>query len=373
MANKDERKLIGESPAFLSVLEKVSHLAPLSKPVLIIGERGTGKELMAERMHFLSPNWDNTLIKLNCAAIPENLLESELFGHEAGAFTGATKRHIGRFEQAHGGTLFLDEIANMSMRLQEKLLRVIEYGEFERVGGRETLRVNVRIVGAANMDLPGMVEQGQFRADLLDRLSFDVVTLPPLRYRREDIPLLAQFFATGMAKELQRDYFAGFSDGALQALHDYDWPGNLRQLKNVIERAVYRTAEDELIDQIQFDPFESPFRPLSGQTRNVAEKVVSGEQSDEDSLSPTSASPADSAQKSRNIPQSVDTTQSLEPDMPQAIPNDFKAFMQQQEQSWLRRALAQFRFNQRKTAQALGLSYHQMRAYLRKYPHLLDQ
>ena len=229
---RETHKLIGESPSFLTALEQVSRVAPLNKPVLIIGERGTGKELIAERLHFLSSNWDNTLIKLNCSALPEALLESELFGHEAGSFTGATKRHIGRFEQAHGGTLFLDEIANMSTRIQEKLLRVVEYGEFERVGGRETLSVNVRIIGAANMDLPRMVEQDLFRADLLDRLSFDVITLPPLRFRKDDIPLLSSFFATAMIKELKREFFAGFTDNAMQSLLSYAWPGNLRELKN---------------------------------------------------------------------------------------------------------------------------------------------
>ena len=343
-ANSDKHKLIGESPAFLSVLEKISHLAPLDKPVLIIGERGTGKELMAERMHFLSGNWDKALIKLNCAAIPENLLESELFGHEAGAFTGASKRHIGRFEQAHGGTLFLDEIANMSIRLQEKLLRVVEYGEFERVGGRETLQVNVRIVGAANMDLPQMVRQGKFRADLLDRLSFDVVTLPPLRYRKDDIALLARYFATGMIKQLRRDYFAGFSDQAMQALTEYSWPGNLRELKNVIERAVYRTALDEMIEHIEFDPFESPYRPLPS------------------SPAESEAPPVDEPVKSEPAP----APQSTEP-----LPTDFKSHIQQYESRLLKQALSAHRYNQRKTAEAIGLSYHQMRAYLRKYPALL--
>jgi len=357
MANKAStglHKLIGESPAFLNVLEKISQLAPLNKPVLIIGERGTGKELISERLHFLSANWKNTLIKLNCAAIPENLLESELFGHEAGAFTGASKRHIGRFEQAHGGTLFLDEIANMSLRLQEKLLRVVEYGEFERVGGRETLQVNVRIVGAANMDLPKMVREGKFRADLLDRLSFDVVTLPPLRYRQEDIPLLARFFATGMIKELRRDYFPGFSDRAMQALNTYDWPGNLRELKNVVERAVYQAPIDEMIDFIEFDPFESPFRPLH--TTHATEPEIQPD-------NPPAA-------QARPEPAQIEATKQ---EIHQSLPEDFKAFMRQQESTLLQQALARFHYNQRKTAQAIGLTYHQMRAYLRKYPDLIDR
>ncbi len=348
MAHQETHKLIGESPAFLTVLEQVSQVAPLNKPVLIIGERGTGKELMAERLHFLSSNWDNTLIKLNCSALPESLLESELFGHEAGSFTGATKRHIGRFELAHGGTLFLDEIANMSIRLQEKLLRVVEYGEFERVGGRETLSVNVRIVGAANMDLPLMVEQGKFRADLLDRLSFDVITLPPLRFRKEDILLLSSFFATGMIKELQREFFAGFTEDAVKNLQTYDWPGNLRELKNVIERAVYRCQIDLPIDHIDFDPFDSPYRPHQKQIPVEIEEVV----------------PEKPAEKIALVKVSESTEE---------FPEDFKSYIQQYEMDMLGKALDKYRFNQRKTADALGLSYHQMRAYLRKYPSLNNQ
>ncbi|GHL72493.1 hypothetical protein ECZU34_02410 [Escherichia coli] len=171
--------LLGEANSFLEVLEQVSHLAPLDKPVLIIGERGTGKELIASRLHYLSSRWQGPFISLNCAALNENLLDSELFGHEAGAFTGAQKRHPGRFERADGGTLFLDELATAPMMVQEKLLRVIEYGELERVGGSQPLQVNVRLVCATNADLPAMVNEGNFRADLLDRLAFDVVQLPP--------------------------------------------------------------------------------------------------------------------------------------------------------------------------------------------------
>lgn len=162
--------LLGEANSFLEVLEQVSHLAPLDKPVLIIGERGTGKELIASRLHYLSSRWQGPFISLNCAALNENLLDSELFGHEAGAFTGAQKRHPGRFERADGGTLFLDELATAPMMVQEKLLRVIEYGELERVGGSQPLQVNVRLVCATNADLPAMVNEGTFRADLLDRL-----------------------------------------------------------------------------------------------------------------------------------------------------------------------------------------------------------
>ncbi|NOX52518.1 MAG: phage shock protein operon transcriptional activator, partial [Gammaproteobacteria bacterium] len=256
-------RLLGESPAFLRTLEQVSLIAPLEKPVLVVGERGTGKELIASRLHYLSNRWESQFIKMNCAAISESLLETELFGHDAGAFTGATKVHHGRFERAHGGTLFLDELANTSMQVQEKVLRVIEYGEFERVGGSKTLTCDVRIVAATNEDLPALANQGKFRSDLLDRLAFDVLTLPPLREREEDIQILAEFFAISMAKELNREYFPGFIPEVIKRFSEHTWPGNVRELKNVVERCVYRTEPGEMVSDIIFDPFDSPYRPVS--------------------------------------------------------------------------------------------------------------
>jgi psp operon transcriptional activator len=291
--------------------------------------------MMVERLHFLSSRWENVLVKVNCAALPETLLESELFGYEAGAFTGAGKRHAGRFERANNGTLFLDEIASMSLRLQEKLLRVIEYGEFERVGGDATLKVDVRVVGAANVDLPAMADKGEFRADLLDRLSFDVITLPPLRCRKEDIPLLAEHFALGMTRELDRLYFAGFSEEALAQMRAYEWPGNVRELKNVVERAVYRTPPDEPVTEFEFDPFASPWKPVA-----AAEE---GEQKVEAVDSPAEAL------------------------VLAELPGDFKAHIKDYEQDILRKALEFNRFNQRRTAEALGLTYAQLRGYLKKY------
>ena len=329
--------LIGQSASFLETIDRVSRAAPLDKPILIIGERGTGKEMMASRLHFLSARWDQTLLKTNCAALPESLLESELFGHEAGAFTGATRKHLGRFERADGGSLFLDEIASMSMRVQEKLLRVIEYGEFERVGGSQTLATDTRIIGAANTDLPRLAAEGRFREDLLDRLSFDVITLPPLRYRRDDIPLLAEHFALGMVKELKRAYFPGFGERALERLRAHPWPGNLRELRNVVERAVYRSGPDDTIGDVEFDPFASPYRPIAPSPSKGGE---------------TTAEPAPAA---------------VESDAPAAVPADFKAHVAAYEAGLLRAALEQHRFNQRRTASALGLSYHQLRGYLRKY------
>lgn len=251
---------LGESPAFMDVLDRVSRLARLDRPCLVVGERGTGKELIAARLHYLSRRWDRPFVAVNCAALSEDLLDSELFGHEAGAFTGARDRRIGRFERADGGTLLLDEIATASSRVQEKILRVVEYGELERVGGSRTLRVDVRVVGATNVDLPAEVEAGRFRADLLDRLAFEVVTLPPLRARREDILVLAQHFAVAMSRELERSVFAGFTPEAEAALVGHPWPGNVRELKNAVERAVARTPVEEPVAEVTLDPFESPHR-----------------------------------------------------------------------------------------------------------------
>src|SRR5271168_51435 len=243
MASSDEMPtLVGEAPAFRAALAEVSRLAPLDRPVLVIGERGTGKELVAARLNFLSPRWEKPFIKLNCAALPESLLDSELFGHEAGAFTGALRRRPGRFELADGGTLFLDEVAHASIAVQEKMLRAVEYGTFERVGGSTPVTVDVRVVAATNVDLTAAVADGRFRADLLDRLAFDVVTIPPLRERPEDILLLAEHFARGMAREMRRDGFAGFAPPARAALLRHGWPGNVRELKNAVERSVARAA-----------------------------------------------------------------------------------------------------------------------------------
>lgn len=332
MSNEQER-LLGESPAILKVLEEASRIAPLDKPVLVVGERGTGKELIAARLHYLSNRWQGQFLKMNCAAISDSLLETELFGHEAGAFTGATRSHQGRFERADGGTLFLDELANTSAQVQQKLLRVIEYGEFERVGGNKTLTCDVRLVAATNEDLPERARAGAFRFDLLDRLAFDVVTLPPLRAREEDILLLAEHFAITMAGDLGRDLFAGFTPGARDALLAYPWPGNVRELKNVVERCVYRTPQDQPVDDIVFDPFDSPFRPRR-EASTVADQA-------------NGAAPAATGQVS--------------------LPLDLKASVQDFEIALIERAMQEGRHNQRKAAELLGLTYHQLRGYLKKY------
>lgn len=317
--------LIGESPAFLSMLEHASRAAALDKPVLVIGERGTGKELVAARLHYLSPRWGQPLVKLNCAALTESLLESELFGHEAGAFTGATRRHEGRFERAEGGTLFLDELATVPLRMQEKILRVIEYGEFERVGGSETLLTDARIIGATNEDLPRLAAAGQFRADLLDRLAFDVITVPPLRARFGDIEPLAEHFALNITSELKRSFFAGFSPQALASLESNTWPGNVRELKNTVERSVYLSdPPDAPVETIVFDPFESPYRMGQGEPPQI---------------------------------------QTRSPQWPVDLKQEVAAL----ESTRVQQALADHSFHQGRAAEALGLSYHQFRGYLRKH------
>ncbi|WP_114974975.1 phage shock protein operon transcriptional activator [Vibrio cholerae] len=293
-----QQSLLGESPALLAVLDKVSRLAPIDRPVLVIGERGTGKELIAQRLHYLSKRWEQPLVSLNCSTLSEGLIDSELFGHESGSFTGAKGRHQGRFERAEGGTLFLDELATAPLSVQEKLLRVIEYGQYERVGGNQVLNANVRLVCATNANLPQMAQQGTFRADLLDRLAFDVIHLPALRHRPEDIALLAEHFAIRMCRELQVPLFVGFSPNALHQLQAYSWPGNVRELKNVVERAVYQHGTD--------------FH----------------------------------------------------------LPLDYKAWQQQCDIELLQAALTQAKFNQKHAAQLLGLSYHQFRGMMRKYPQM---
>lgn len=328
-------RMIGESASFLEMQEHISAVAPLNKPVLIVGERGTGKELVAARLHYLSRRWEQNFLKINCAAMTETLLEAQLFGHEAGAFTGATKQRKGYFERADGGTLFLDELANTDMAVQEKVLRVIEYGEFERLGGNEILNVDVRIIAATNEDLPQLARENRFREDLLDRLAFDVITLPPLRERAEDILVLAEHFAVGMIREVGGDFFPGFSDEVQEQLLAYAWPGNIRELKNVIERAIYQHGDTPVTDLV-FNPFESPYRPGSR------------------------TAPAVAASGSGEAPPST-------PDLAALESFDFKNEVREYEINLLRQALEQSQFNQKKAAEFLNLSYHQLRGYLRKY------
>jgi psp operon transcriptional activator len=353
---KQQDNLIGQSNNFLEVLEQISQIAPLSKPVLIIGERGTGKELIAARLHYLSKRWDQNYLKLNCAALNENLLESELFGYDSGAFTGANKRHEGRFERADNGTLFLDEIANTTGLIQEKLLRVVEYGEFERVGGSRTIKTNARLIAATNEDLPSMAASGEFRADLLDRLAFDVITLPPLRERLDDILVLAEHFAINMARELEFELFSGFTAKAKRALLEHHWPGNVRELKNVVERSVYRCNNPHLpVHELVIDPFVSPYRPskrIKTQDRIIASPVTQTGET-------TTATPVKVEEKIQP------STQAL------PFPLSLKDLSQNYEVDLIKSALAHCQYSQKKTADALELTYHQLRGYLKKY-NLLD-
>lgn len=321
---------LGQSEVFLEFEERLSRVAPVNRPVLFIGERGTGKELAARRLHFLSSRWNGPLVTLNCAALTPSLIETELFGYERGAFTGAERRRTGRFEAADGGTLFLDEIGSIPLEVQEKILRVVEYDTFERVGGTERVEVDVRIIAATNADLVALVEKGQFKQDLLDRLSFEVLFLPPLRERKEDILLLANHFAARMAFELGRQEIPQFSQEAVAALERYHWPGNVRELKNLVERAVYR-SDSTLITDIVFDPFHSsPLEfPSPEETASVAEPRVSAIEG--------------------------------------LMDKPLKTAVRKLEVRLLQQTLRRCKYNQRKAARALGLTYHQFRGLYRKY------
>ena len=231
---------MGAGTAFQAVLKGIQIVAPTDSTVLILGETGTGKELVARAIHELSGRSKGSFVKVNCAAIPASLLESELFGHEKGSFTGAVAQKIGRFELAHQGTLFLDEIGEMPLELQPKLLRAIQDQEFERVGGNRTIRTDVRFVAATNRDLKAMVDENEFRADLYYRLHVFPLHVPPLRERREDIPLLTRYFVQKHAQRMGRN-IETIPTSALDALTRYDWPGNIRELQNVLERSVILT------------------------------------------------------------------------------------------------------------------------------------
>ena len=334
-------QFVGSSLAFLDAVERASRAAPLNRPVLVIGERGTGKELIAERLHHLSTRWSGPLVTMNCAALPETLIEAELFGHEAGSFTGAAKTRQGRFEEADGGTLFLDELATLSSPAQDRLLRAVEYGEVTRIGASKPIKVDVRIVAATNEHLPSLVDQGRFRADLLDRLSFEVVTLPPLRAREGDIAQLADHFGRRMAVELDWPNWPGFDKSALQRLENYDWPGNVRELRNVVERAVYRAEDPEReVSKINFDPFRSPWSPLS--------------------VKPIGQEPPQEDDAPSSLP-AVETQPQVTLDT-----DDFKASVADYEAQLISSALEKNRYNQRSTAEALGLSYDQLRHAMKR-------
>lgn len=339
-----EVRFVGQSVAFLDSVERATAAAVLERPVLVIGERGTGKELIAERLHRHSNRWDGPLVVMNCAALPETLIEAELFGHEAGAFTGATKARPGRFEEADGGTLFLDELATLSMAAQERLLRAVEYGEVTRIGSSRPIRVDCRIVAATNEHLPALVDKGRFRADLLDRLSFEVITLPPLRAREGDIMVLADHFGRRMATELGWEEWPGWSPRAEAMLESHGWPGNVRELRNVVERAVYRWSGPERpVDAIIFDPFDSPWSPAGSAAPVAADGDSRPAARDEAAVDAPVTPPASD------------------------ICTDLRATVDAYEKRLIEAAFARCRFNQRATASALGLSYDQLRHAMKKH------
>lgn len=311
---------LGESEVFLTFQQRLGRAARVDRPVLIIGERGTGKELAASRLHYLSKRWNAPLVALNCSALSPGLIEAELFGHEEGAFTGATASRKGRFEEAAGGTLFLDEIGLIPLEVQEKILRVVEYGTFQRVGSSHTVEVEVRIVGATNSDLPALCEQGRFKRDLLDRLSFEVLYVPPLRVRGSDIDLLARHFAVRMSRELDREAVPEFSPEVRERMRSYPWPGNIRELKNAVERAVYRD-DAAVIENLALDPFENPWE--APDTPAEAPEIL--------------------------------------------FPDDLRGALNEMERRWLTVALEQANGHQGRAADSLGLSYDQFRGLYRKH------
>ena len=324
-------EFLGESEPVQAFLDDLARAAAVERPVLLVGERGTGKELAAARLHYLSPRWKSPFMALNCAALAPSLIEDELFGHEPGAFTGALKRRQGRFEAAHGGTLFLDEIGALALSAQEKMLRVVEYGLLQRLGSSNETRVDVRVVGAANVALPRLADEGRFKRDLLDRLAFVVLTLPPLRARGEDIELLARHFARRFSLEMGRDE-PEFAPSALARLLAHDWPGNVRELKNVVERAVFAAGGD-LVEDVVFDPFASPWRPA-----------------------PSTAAAGPSAQD-------ADAPRRGASDLGRPLPEQ----VEELKISLAREALSRARHNRRAAAEMLGLTYDQFRALLRRH------
>ena len=329
MIRSSRGEALGQSEVFLDFQERLSRVAPVDRSVLLIGERGTGKELAASRLHFLSKRWKGPFITLNCATLSPALIESELFGHEKGAFTGAIQRRPGRFEAADEGTLFLDEIGSIPLETQEKILRVVEYGTFERVGGFRSVEVDVRIIGATNMDLSAMADREDFKRDLLDRLSFEVLFLPPLRYRGEDVMLLANHFADRIAYELGREEMVVFTENARKSMEKYEWRGNIRELKNVVERAVYR-SDGNVIDKIVFDPFKSPYVSINQEENGVEFTAAVGHETEEESV-------------------------------------PLKVAVKNLEIELIQKALVSAHYNQKRAAEDMGLSYDQLRGLIRKY------
>ncbi len=339
MFKRKNYEAMGESDTFLDFQEKLSSVAPVERSVLLIGERGTGKELAAQRVHYLSKRWKKPYITLNCASLSSSLIETELFGHEKGAFTGASQSKKGRFEAANGGTLFLDEIGNIPLVTQEKILRVVEYGKYEKVGSSEEIDCDVRIVAATNVDLSKAADSGAFMRDLLDRLSFEVIFLPPLRERKSDILLLANFFASAMAHELNFIEIPSLSKEVEEDLINYEWSGNVRELKNTIERAVYK-SENGTINNVTFNPFVNPYEKKEEVKNEIIEiedkKIVD---------------------KEFQYPKGVSFNQAVD---------DFKLKL-------LKETLKRTNFNQKRAAKELDITYNKFRGIYRKYQDRINQ
>ena len=332
---------IGQSESFHALMDRVSNTASLDRPVLIVGERGTGKEMVASRLHFLSPRWEALYVKVNCAAFSDDMLDRELFGE---TFMDGRDDTNGRFYEADGGTIFLDNIESLSPRLQEKLMRAVEYGEYEAGGEAETQQVDVHLITATGIDLPAAVRRGEFRADLIDRLAFDVITLPPLRARREDIALLAEHFGRKISADLGADAFPGFTAEAMVTMETRDWNGNVRELKTVVERNVARAflLDETLtnpISDLNFDPFESPYR-----------------------LNDTEVSPSAPA-KIAIIDENIAQTE----EMPAGLSTSFNERVLVFERRLIDEALRLHDGHQGKAAAHLELTYHSFRGLLRKH------
>lgn len=340
---------IGESEVFLDFQQRIADAASVDRSVLVIGERGSGKEMAASRLHYLSKRWQKNLVTVNCAALAPTLIESELFGYEQGAFTGANKTRKGRFEEAQGGTLFLDEIGNIPIQVQEKILRVVEYGTYERVGSSVTHEADVRIIGATNADLRQMCKEGKFKEDLLDRLSFEVIFIPPLRERGDDILLLANYFGQRMAMECGHDDLPVFSEEVQRKMLSYNWPGNVRELKNTVERAVYR-SKGGIITSLQLDPFENPYTKAS----NDAPVEDKNEKTE---LNTQVIGSDFQSQQASQKEFSFDT-------LPLDSLNDVKESL---EKSFVQRAMQQANGNQREAANLMKITYDQFRGLYRKH------
>jgi len=302
--------LFGDSPSMRRLIEQIGRVARIPRPLLITGERGTGKELVARAIHFASGRPTGRMVSINCAAVGDTLLESELFGHERGAFTGADSKRRGLFEQADGGTLFLDEIGNMPLPFQRKILRVVEYGTFQPVGGERERKTSARIVAATNADLRAKIARREFLGDLFDRLAFEVIEVPPLRERPDDVALLARRFLAQFGEEIPAFRGKRLADSALEQLRAYPFPGNVRELKNLIERAAYRDTTNEI------------------------------------------------------TPEDIGL---LSEEEPVAAGGPFKERVARYSRRLLERALAEAGGNRAEAARRLGLSYDQFRHYHRKY------